>query len=235
MEAFSGVTIEDLVEFSFTQNLEGFEWAGGLPGTVGGAVRGNAGAYGGEIKDNIISVDVLDYSTLNQSLKTLTKEDMKFSYRNSFIKQEEKLLVVSAKFGLRKVADSELKKARKVYEGNIQNRKDKHPLEYPNTGSVFINPRDKEEIEKILTIYPDLRESVEQKWYGKVAVATLIDRWGLKGYRVGDAQISEKHALFIVNLGNAKATDVLQIIDTVKKKFFDTFGFELQVEVEIVK
>ncbi len=86
-----------------------------------------------------------------------------------------------------------------------------------------------------MLVFSILRENVEKKWYGKVAVASLIDQWGMKGYRVGDAQISEKHALFIVNLGNAKEADVLQIIDTVKKKFLDTFGFELHVEVEIVK
>lgn len=235
VNAFAGVTMEDLAEFSFERSLTGLEWAGGLPGTVGGAVRGNAGAYGGEIKDNLVSAEILDYSGDRPVIKTLTNGQLQFSYRNSFIKQNKKMVVISAKFRLEKTDESGLEKAREVYNKNIQNRKDKHPLEYPNTGSVFINPREKEQIEKILSVYPDLRESVEKKWYGKVAAATLIDRWGLKGHRVGDAQISEKHALFIVNLGNAKAADVLQIINTVKKKFFDTFGFELHVEVEIVK
>lgn len=87
----------------------------------------------------------------------------------------------------------------------------------------------------MLSIYPDLKEDVEKKWYGKVAVASLIEKLGLKGFRIGDAQISEKHALFIVNLGNAKAIDVFEIIQTVKEKFQNTFGFEPEVEVEIVK
>ncbi|HVF69575.1 MAG TPA: UDP-N-acetylmuramate dehydrogenase [Xanthomonadales bacterium] len=235
VEVFAGVTIEDLVPFCFDNNLIGLEWAGGLPGTVGGAVRGNAGAYGGEIKDDLVSAEVLDYSGDKPVIKTLINEELQFSYRNSHIKQNKKMVVISAKFKLQKTDSDGLEKAREVYEKNIQSRIDKHPLEYPNTGSVFINPRKKEDVEKVLSIYPDLRESVEQKWYGKVAVATLIDRWGLKGYRVGDAQISEKHALFIVNRGNAKYIDVLQIMEDVKKKFMDTFGFVLHVEVEIVK
>lgn len=235
VEVFAGVRMEDLIPFTFSHNLVGLEWAGGLPGTVGGAVRGNAGAYGGEIKDNLVSIEALDYSGDTPIIKTLTNEELQFSYRFSFIKQNKKMIVISAKFAMQKTDEAGLEKARGVYNKNIQNRKDKHPLEYPNTGSVFINPREPEQIEKILSVYPDLRESVEKKWYGKVAVASLIDRWGMKGFRVGGAQVSEKHALFIINLENAKATDVIQVIDTVKKKFSDTFGFDLHVEVEIVK
>jgi UDP-N-acetylmuramate dehydrogenase len=234
LEVFAGVTMENLISFSLDCQLVGLEWAGGLPGTVGGAVRGNAGAYGGEIKDNLVSAEILDYSGEEMQVKTLKNGELQFSYRNSFIKHNKKMVVLSAKFQLQKTDEDGLDKARKIRDKNTQNRKDKHPLEYPNTGSVFINPREKEQVEKILSIYPDMSSDVEQKWYGKVAVASLIDRWGLKGFRVGDAQISEKHALFIVNLGNAKYSDVIQVIETVKKKFFDTFGFELHVEVEIV-
>jgi UDP-N-acetylmuramate dehydrogenase len=234
VKVFAGETMEDLISFSLNHELVGLEWAGGLPGTVGGAVRGNAGAYGGEVKDNLVSAEVLDYSGEEPIFKTLTNDELQFSYRNSFIKQHKKMIVISALFLLEKTDAEGLQKAKSVRDRNAQNRKDKHPLEYPNTGSVFINPRTKEEVEKILTVYPDLAELVKNKWYGKVAVGALIDRWGLKGFRIGDAQISEKHALFIVNLGNAKSSEVLQVMDTVKKKFFDAFGFELRVEVEIV-
>lgn len=235
IEVFAGVKMDNLMNFSFDNSLTGLEWAGGLPGTVGGAVRGNAGAYGGEIKDNFVSAEVLDYSEDKPTIKTLNKEEMQFSYRNSFVKQNKKMVIMSAKFKLQKADESEVETARMVYNKNIQSRKDKHPLEYPNTGSVYINPRKKKQVEKILSVYPDLRENVENKWYGRVATATLIDRWGMKGYRVGNAQISQKHALFIINLGNAKANDVLQIIHDVRKKFLDTFGFDLEVEVEVVK
>lgn len=235
VNVFAGVEFDDLIQFSFENNLVGLEWAGGLPGTVGGAIRGNAGAFGGETKDNVVSVDILDYLTDNPSIKTLSKEEMEFAYRESIVKKSKSMIVVSAKFGLQKATGEELEKARGVYNTNIQYRKDRHPLEYPNCGSTFKNIRDKEQIEKVLSIFPDLRENVEKKWYGKVAVGPLIELLGLKGYRVGDAQVSEKHALYIVNLGHAKSADVMQIISDIQQKFQQTFGFGLEVEVEIVR
>ena len=144
------------------------------------------------------------------------------------------MVVISAKFGFKKATDEELNAAKEIYNKNIQTRKDRHPLEYPNCGSVFKNLRDKEQIEKALSIYPDLKKDVETKWYGKIAVASLIEQLGLKGYRIGDSQVSEKHALFIVNLGHAKAKDALQIINTIQEKFQEKFGFRLEIEVEIV-
>lgn len=235
IEVYAGVEFDDLIKFSFENKLIGLEWAGGLPGTVGGAIRGNAGAFGGETKDNIVSVDILDLSEENPTLKTLTKQDLRFAYRESIVKKNKNLIVVSAKFKLEKADNDELSKAREVYETNIQYRKNRHPLEYPNCGSTFKNIREKDQIEKVLFIYPELKERVEKNWYGKVSVGTLIEMLGLKGLRIGDAQVSEKHALYIVNLGHAKAKDVLEIIDTIQKKFQDTFGFGLETEVEIVK
>jgi UDP-N-acetylmuramate dehydrogenase len=233
--AFAGTILNDVIEVAFEHNLTGLEWAGGLPGTVGAGVRGNVGAYGGEIKDSLISADVIDFSEGKFVLKKLTNEELHFVYRGSVIKTTKKMIVVSATFGLKKSTPEEVAAAREVCERNKQNRRDKHPLEYPNCGSVFKNLRDKEQIENVLKIYPDLKENVEKKWYGKVAVASLIEKLGLKGLQIGNAQISEKHALFIVNKGNAKAKDVLAIIKTVKDKCNEKFGFEPEVEVEIVE
>ncbi|HRN96795.1 MAG TPA: hypothetical protein PLD54_05090, partial [Candidatus Levybacteria bacterium] len=115
-----------------------------------------------------------------------------------------------------------------------QQRKERHPLEYPNCGSVFKNIRKKEDIEKVLAVYPDIKEKIEKDWYGKVSMGYLIQRLGLQGYRVGNAQISEKHALFIVNLGGATSQDVRSIINTVTEKCEETFGFTPEVEVEVV-
>lgn len=232
--AFAGTVLGDVIIYAFDHDLTGLEWAGGLPGTVGAGVRGNVGAYGGEVKDSLVSAEVIDYSGEEPVLKNLTNEELQFVYRGSLIKSHKQLLVVSATFALQKSTKAEVEAARAVYEKNRQNRRDKHPLEYPNCGSVFKNLRDKDQIAKVLARYPDLKEFVETKWYGKVAVASLIERLGLKGFRVGNAQISEKHALFIINLGNAKAKDVLDVIRTVKMKFQETFGFEPEVEVEIV-
>jgi UDP-N-acetylmuramate dehydrogenase len=233
--AFAGMILDDVIIFSFDQNLTGLEWAGGLPGTVGAGVRGNVGAYGGEIKDSLISAEVIDYSGSTPIIKTFTNDELQFIYRGSLVKSHKKMVVVSATFGLKKSTPEEVQAARVIYEKNKQHRKNNHPLEYANCGSVFKNLRKKEEIEKVLSVYPDLKENVEKKWYGKVAVANLIERLGLKGYQIGNAQVSEKHALFIINLGHAKAKDVLEIIQTIKNKFNETFGFEPEVEVEIVR
>jgi len=235
LTAFAGIVLDDAIVAAFDHNLTGLEWAGGLPGTVGAGVRGNVGAYGGEIKDSLLSADVIDYSGEIPVLKTFSNEELQFVYRGSIVKSHKKMLVVSATFGLKKSSAEELAVAREVYEKNKQTRRDRHPLEYPNCGSVFKNLRDKEQIEKVLEVYPEFTENVEKKWYGKVAVASVIEKLGLKGFQIGNAQISEKHALFIINKGNAKAKDVLAIIQTVKEKFQKTFDFEPEVEVEIVQ
>jgi UDP-N-acetylmuramate dehydrogenase len=233
VEAFAGESLDKVITFSLDHNLVGLEWAGGLPGTVGAAVRGNVGAYGAEIKDTLVAAEVLDYSGDTPTLKTLTNLELEFAYRSSLVKTQKKMIVIMAKFELKK--EEAIDAAQDVYSRHIQHRKDNHPLEYPNCGSVFKNLRNPQEIEKVLAIYPEFRENVEKKWHGKMAVAPLIEKLGLKGYRVGDAQVSEKHALFIVNLGHAKAKDVLEIIDTIQKKFQEIFGFKLETEVEIVE
>jgi len=232
--SFAGEVLGDLVAYSLDNNLIGLEWAGGLPGTVGAGVRGNVGAYGGEIKDSLQSAEVLDYSGDEPVLRVLTNEELQFVYRGSVIKTHKKMIVISATFTVTKSDDDHVAEARAIYEKNIASRQHNHPLEYPNCGSVFKNLRKPEQIAKVLEVYPDLREQVEKKWYGKVAVASLIERLGLKGHRVGDAQVSEKHALFIINLGHATAKDVLQVISDIQHTFQDTFGFHLELEVEIV-
>lgn len=233
--AFAGIILGDVIDFAFDNHLTGLEWAGGLPGTVGAAVRGNVGAYGGEIENSLISAEVIDYSGQTPVLKTLTNTDLQFVYRGSLVKTHRKMVVVTATFGLKKSTEEEVTAAKLICEKNKQNRRDKHPLEYPNCGSVFKNLRKPEEIAKVLSVFPELKENIEQKWYGKVAVASLIEKLGLKGHRVGNAQISDKHALFIINLGGAKAADVKQIIQDVKEKFQESFDFEPEVEVEIVE
>jgi UDP-N-acetylmuramate dehydrogenase len=145
------------------------------------------------------------------------------------------MIVLFATFKLQEASADEVAQAREVYETHIQQRKDRHPLEYPNTGSVFKNIREPEKIAEVLRVFPDLEDQINTKWYGKVASASLIQRLGLQGFRVGDAEVSKKHALFIVNLHHATARDVTTVIDTVQKKFKETFGFTLEPEVEIVQ
>lgn len=236
IESFSGFLLDDVIQFAFANNLTGLEWAGGLPGTVGAAVRGNVGAFGGEIKDVIASAEVLEYSSVEaQHSVSLANDKLQFVYRGSVIKTNKHMIVTSATFRLHPATQEELAQAKAIYDQNQQYRKDHHPLEYPNCGSVFKNLKDKQQIEKVLSIHPELKENVNTKWHGKIAVASLIERLGLKGYRVGNAQVSEKHALFIVNLGGATSRDVLKIIQDIQDKFQETFGFQLGTEVEIVK
>jgi UDP-N-acetylmuramate dehydrogenase len=237
VDAFAGATLDSVINFAFNNNLAGLEWAGGLPGTIGAAVRGNVGAFGDEIKDVIHNAEILEINKNNiYNIKTFSNQELKFVYRGSSIKKNKStMIILSAQFKLSPANDKQLATAKEKYHQNIQYRKDHHPLEYPSCGSVFKNIHESEKIAKILQVYPKINDLILNKWHGKVAVAYLIQRLGLVGLRIGDAQISTKHALFIVNLGNAKANDVLDIIQIIQSKFMETFGFSLETEVEIVK
>ncbi len=233
IEAFAGEKLDDVINFSFEHNLIGLEWAGGMPGTIGAAVRGNAGAFGGELKDVFKSAEIINIS--NNEITNLNKDDMNFSYRESVVKQNENLLILSVRFFLKKASNDEVEKAKKVYFSNIKYRKEKHPLDFANCGSVFKNIIDEENVKKILSVWPDIKDKVDNNWHGKIAMAYIINRLGFSGFKIGNAKVSEKHNNFIVNLGNAKCSDVLHIVAAIKKKFFDTFGFLPETEVEIIR
>lgn len=236
VSAFAGDTLNTVIQFSLFRQRTGLEWAGGLPGTVGAAVRGNVGAYGGEIKDSLYEAEVAIIDDGRVQTKKIPNKELEFEYRGSIIKQHKgKMIVLSATFDLSHATSEETKVANETYQKNIQTRKDRHPLEYPNCGSVFKNIREPEKVEKIYSVFPETKEMSQTKWYGKIAAAYLIQKLGLQGFRVGNAQVSEKHALFIVNLGDAKAQDVLTIIDTIQQKMQETFGFTLETEVEIIQ
>jgi len=158
---------------------------------------------------------------------------MEFSYRMSRVKNE-RLIVLSAQFELQEASQEELLKAREVYYENILYRQNKHPLDYPNCGSVFKNISKDDEVISVKKVWPDIEDLIDQKWHGKVSMGYVIERLGLKGFRIGNAQISEKHQNFIVNLGGAKSSDVKEIITTVEKKVQREFGFTPEVEIEIV-
>jgi len=233
IQADAGVVLDDVIKFAFEHNLVGLEWAGGLPGDVGAAIRGNVGAFGGEIKDSVAEAETFEVIKGRPKFKILRRFQLKFSYRNSLVKKN-KLGVVSATFRLKKASNPEILKARSTYLHNIEYRKVRHPLEYPNCGSVFKNISDPIHIAKIIEVFPDLTEKIKRDWHGKVAMGYLNKRLDFSEYRVGDAMVSPKHCNFIVNLGDAKASDVLAIIKTIQEKFIEVFGFMPEVEVEIV-
>ena len=233
IEADAGAILDDVINFAFGHNLVGLEWAGGLPGQVGAAIRGNVGAFGGEIKDSVKEVEVFEVVNNKLRFKILRRFELQFSYRNSIVKKK-RLGVLSAKFRLTPGDQATVNRARQTYLNNIEYRKIRHPLEYPNCGSVFKNLAIREHVERVLEVFPDLEEKIKRDWHGKVAMGYLIKRLDLSEYRVGDALISPKHCNFIVNLGNAKATDVLSIIKVIQDKFFETFDFIPEIEIEII-
>ncbi len=235
VEAYAGVELDAMIQFAFEHNLLGLEWAGGLPGTVGAAVRGNVGAFGSEIKDSFSGVDVLEIKNSKLETRKLNRRDIKFGYRTSTVKKNLNMVVLSAYFQLEKVNDVKLGRGKQTYFANIEYRKNKHPLEYPNTGSSFKNINKSENVKKILEVFPDLESKVRIDWHGKVSMGYLIKRLDLSGLQIGQAQISNKHSNFIINLGGAKFTDVISIIKKVQEEFSSTFGFIPEPEVEIVQ
>ena len=183
--------------------MTGFEFAAGIPGTVGGAAVMNAGAYGGELKDVLESVRVM---TPDGEVKELKTEELDLGYRHSCI-PERGYIVLSARIRLEK-GDPEAIRVR--MDELAAKRREKQPLEYPSAGSTFKRP--------------------EGYFAGK-----LIEDAGLRGYRVGDAQVSEKHCGFVVNRGKATCAEVLQLIEEVQKKVKEQFGVQLEPEVRIIR
>lgn len=183
-------------------SLSGLEFASGIPGSVGGAVVMNAGAYGGEIKDVLIDATVL---TAEGELKTVTRDELDLSYRHSIV-PEKGYIVLSARFRLTSKPQDEIKS----YMAELRaKRVEKQPLEYPSAGSTFKRP--------------------EGYFAGK-----LIMDAGLRGYSVGDAQVSQKHCGFVVNKGEATAADVLTLIKDVQETVLKQFGVKLEPEVKMI-
>lgn len=232
--AFAGVCLDDVIIYTLDHGLIGLEWAGGLPGTVGAGVRGNVGAFGGEIKDSLVSAKVAVVQGGKMEVQEYSNKELLFSYRTSLIKLQKNMVVLSATFGLSESSTTDVTAAWEVFNTNKEYRRNRHPLEYPNCGSVFKNISESDEVEMILTVFPDIKEKVEHDWYGKVSMGYLNHRLGFAGYRIGNAQVSEKHNNFIVNLGGAKSAEVRHIIGDIQEKFQETFGFQPEVEVEIV-
>ncbi len=220
----SGTSFSTLLDFCIVNSLSGLEWAGGMPGTVGGAIRGNAGAFAGETKDNLIEVTSINLDTLEE--KKRTKEECKFSYRSSVFKNEAKNeLIISAIFELEKADKEEVE--RKILE-KIDFRKNKHPLEYPNAGSVFKNIP----LESIPQGFKtELSQYVKNDPIPVVPAAKIIFLAGLKGKRVGDVAVSDKHTNFIVNLGEGKADDVKKLIAIIKNTVRQKYNLSLEKEI----
>jgi len=198
----AGSLLSNVCSFAQKNSLSGMEFAYGIPGTCGGAVVMNAGAYGGEIKDIFTECEYIDE---NGTLCKLDLKDSDFGYRHSFF-SDKNYCIVSVTFKLKKGNAEEIKAQ---MTDILNRRKEKQPLEFPSAGSTFKRPQ------------------------GSYA-SMLIDNCGLKGLNVGDAQVSEKHAGFIINRENATCNDVLKLIQKVSDTVFEKTGYKLEPEVKII-
>ena len=202
LEVESGYNFSILCNKMSKEGYKGFSFGCGIPGTVGGAVYMNAGAYLEDLSNIIIKVDILDD---NFKLKTLTKDELNYSYRHSIF-MSNNYIILKAYFHLEKGNKEEI-------VASINDRKERRiksqPLEYPSAGSVFRNP--------------------EGNYAGK-----LIEDLGLKGYTIGGAKVSEKHANFIINAGNATGEDIKELIEYIQSKVKENYNIDLILEQELV-
>ena len=201
--ACAGAMLSTLSSFAAGRGLTGLEFASGIPGTVGGAVTMNAGAYGGEIKDVIVEAQCMDPATGKRLF--LSRDELKLGYRHSVV-MERPIIVTSAKFLLKKGDKAEIEAH---IEEIKEKRIEKQPLNFPSAGSTFKRP--------------------EGYFAGK-----LIEDAGIKGFSVGGAEVSEKHAGFVINKGGATATDIKALIEAVSDKVYEASGVRLEPEVRFV-
>lgn len=199
----AGYPLIKLSNEAMRNSLIGLEFANGIPGTVGGAIFMNAGAYGEDMSKIVESVRVL---TSDLKIKEFTNKEMKFSYRTSVLQEHLDYVCVSAKLKLDSGNSEEIEK---IMCERREQRRASQPLNLPSAGSVFRNP--------------------EGMYAGK-----MIEDMGLKGYTVGRAMVSPKHANFIVNIGNAKASDIKKIIDVIKQKALTKYNVKLRVEQRLI-
>ncbi|MFC1756372.1 UDP-N-acetylmuramate dehydrogenase [Patescibacteria group bacterium] len=225
VEAESGVALAKVVNSSIGENLSGMEWAAGIPGTVGGAVRGNAGAYGkttGDVAENVKALFLE-----NMEIREMDNKDCKFCYRGSFFKKNSDVIILSARFNLEK---GNMEKSQQEIKERIMQRISGQPKGVGNAGSFFLNPvvNDKklrDEFEKDTGKKPK-DEKLPAGWF--------VAKTGLQGKKIGGAMVSEEHANYIVNTSDATAEDVMILASSIKQKVRDDFGVQLTEEVQML-
>ena len=198
----SGMKLGLIAQKCLKHELAGFEFASGIPGTIGGAIRMNAGAHGREMKDVIKSIT---YMSRNGEIFKMSNEQAEFTYRDSIFSHKD-YIILGAEIQLEKGEQTDIQAKMTEY---ATYRKEKQPIEYPSAGSTFKRGAD-------------------------FITAKLIDDCGLKGYQIGGAQISEKHAGFIINKNNATAEDVKKLIGYTKDQVYKKFKKNIETEIEIV-
>lgn len=224
----AGLLFSKAVKYCIEKEYAGFEWAGGLPGSIGGAIRGNAGSFGGETKNNIINVESINLDTLATIKRK--KEECKFEYRESIYKNENlNECIISGTFEFKKGDSEEIKK---TVNSNIDYRLNNQPLDYPSAGSTFKNIPVSSVSKELAEKY---REFIKNDPFPVIPVALLLSEAGLKGKQIGNVQMSERHPNFLINLGNAKSSEVLELIGLAKKAVKEKFGVDIEAEIIYLK
>lgn len=184
-------------------SLTGFEFASGIPGTIGGAVKMNAGAYGSQMSDVVTKTKYIDLE--NMQIKEITKEEQKFGYRKSIFSTTRRVIIDTTL----KLEKADKEHIQEKINQNNESRRTKQPIDKPSAGSTFKRGED-------------------------FITAQLIDECGLKGYTIGGAQVSTKHAGFVVNAGDATASDVIELMELIKKKVQEKFNKNIDLEIEVI-
>lgn len=221
--AEAGLPLSVLVKESTKRGLSGVEWAAGIPGTVGGAARGNAGAFGQSMKDIIEAVEFFDINNFKR-LKIKNKK-CKFNYRESIFKEKNNFIILSVSLKLKK---SSKKIVEEKIRGFLAYRQNRHPRQ-PSAGSIFKGVGIKELRKNFFKKFPEVKKALKEKG---IPAAFLIVQCKLEGKKIGKVQISEKHPNFIINLGGARAGDVKKLINLIKKKVKNKFGVLLKEEIQ---
>ncbi len=198
----AGMPVSTLSNIAIKEEISGIEFLSGIPGTIGGALRMNAGAYGYEMKDVVFKSR---YMTYDGKIKVIDLNSHEFSYRNSIFSKMD-VIILATTLKLKKGNSTEIKAKVDEY---MKSRREKQPLEYPNAGSIF-------------------------KRNDNYITAKLIDECGLKGYCIGDAEVSKKHAGFIINKGTASSKDVLELINIIKEKVKLKHGIDIETEIIVL-
>jgi len=226
--AEAGAITSMVARQSVEAGLTGFEWAIGVPGTIGGAIYGNAGCYGGDMSDSVVLVDVYDLTTRQR--KNMAKTECGFEYRESRFKHE-RMLILGCEMLF--APSTDVQASRKRMNDIVALRKEKQPLDSSSAGCAFKNFEFSDPTAlDILQRSVEVPESMLRN--KSISAGWLIDQVGMMGASVGDAQVSLKHGNFFLNKGNARAQDLLALISRVKMKVRDEFGIELQEEVQLV-
>ena len=202
MTVGAGEKLGKIAQICLQKEISGFEELSGIPGTIGGAIRMNAGAHGKEMKDVVKVVKCLDYSGNEKEFK---KEELELEYRSSIFKRE-RYIITEVILELQKGKKEDIKAKMDEY---ATYRREKQPIEYPSAGSTFKRGAD-------------------------FITAKLIDEAGLKGYSIGDAEVSTKHSGFIINKGNATAKEVLELVEYVREKVKEKFDKNIELEIEVI-